>query len=127
MTDACLVSGFTTVGSNIRTTYRYEKLHYARLALDDGAKLLALANLARSFGYFMPGESREQDTPRTDVAFLAEASTFGYWHLQSVRDHAGRRARAGERVLLRRAGAVFPRGHRRHPLRSRPAEGPAEK
>ena len=78
MTDACLVSGFTTVGSNIRTTYRYEKLHYARLALDDGVKLLGLANLAKSFGYFVPGERLEQDTPRKDVAFLAEASTFGF-------------------------------------------------
>jgi hypothetical protein len=78
MTDACLVSGFTTVGSNFRTTFRYEKLHYARLALDDGVKLLGLANLARSFGYFVPGDGPEPDTPRREVAFLAEASTFGY-------------------------------------------------
>ena len=78
MTDACLVSGFTTVSSNLRTRYRYERLHYARLALDDGVKLLGLANLAKSFGYFEPGKEPEPGKPRREVAFLTEASTFGH-------------------------------------------------
>jgi hypothetical protein len=88
LTDICLVSGFTTVSSNQRARLRYNYLHHKRLALDDGAKLLSLANLAQAFGYFDPEPpiddgprqrpgSRQNFRPRK-VAFLTEASTFGY-------------------------------------------------
>ena len=88
VTDLCLVSAFTTVGSNLHVTKRYQQLHYARLALEDGIKLLSLANLAQSFGYFdydpeaKPKPKSEADMKRAfqprKVAFLTEASTFGY-------------------------------------------------
>jgi hypothetical protein len=94
--ELCLVSAFTTVGSNLHVTDRYRTLHYERLALEDGIKLLSLANLAQSFGYFDPDQEAklraeakakakakpEADTKRDfrprKVAFLTEASTFGY-------------------------------------------------
>jgi hypothetical protein len=86
LTDICLVSGFTTVSSNQRARLRYNHLHHKRLALDDGAKLLSLANLAQAFGYFDPepdndvtraSHSGQKFRPKK-VAFLTEASTFGY-------------------------------------------------
>jgi len=86
VTRVCLVSGFTTVSSNDLVTQRYPDLTYARLALDDSVKLLGLARLAASFGYFKPPGSgnpapqplRPGEQPDKPIAFLTEASTFGY-------------------------------------------------
>ncbi len=83
----CLVSGFTTVSSNQLASDRYGNLAYARLSLDDGVKLLGLAKLAASFGFFDPPARGQPpppppgpgtQAPEKQIAFLAEASTFGY-------------------------------------------------
>lgn len=79
--NVCLVSGFTTVTSNDRATGRYPEISYARLSLDDGAKIFGLARLAKEFGYFDPDAKKPPpDAPPPDkpIAFLTEASTFGY-------------------------------------------------
>jgi hypothetical protein len=88
ITDVCLVSGFTTVSSNERATDRYPQISYARLSLDDGAKLLGLARIAQEFGYFEPPPADGSPPPppspsgtlppEKPVAFLTEASTFGF-------------------------------------------------
>ena len=87
ISGVCLVSGFTTVSSNQLAPDRYRNLVYARLALDDGVKLLGLAKLAASFGYFDPPGPGQRPPPPPgpgapgpdrQIAFLAEASTFGY-------------------------------------------------
>ena len=79
ITDLCLVSSTTTESSNPRAEKAYEHLAYVPLAVDDGTKLLRLADLAEVFGFFDPEETAGPDSPRSrDVAFLTEASTFGY-------------------------------------------------
>jgi hypothetical protein len=74
--DVCLVSSTTTNSSNPLAVDAYENLHYVRLAADDGVKLLRLSNMAEAYGYFSPTVQANQNN--NDVAFLTEASTFGY-------------------------------------------------
>jgi hypothetical protein len=77
--DLCLVSSTTTESSNPRAEKAYEHLAYVPLAVDDGTKLLRLADLAEVFGFFDPAETPRPGSPGSrDVAFLTEASTFGY-------------------------------------------------
>ena len=79
ISDVCLVSGFTTVSSNNRVTEGYPRISYARLSLDDGAKLFGLASLAKQYGYFDPEKKTDpKQPPDKQIAFLTEASTFGY-------------------------------------------------
>ena len=94
------------------------QLDYVRLAVDDGIKLLRLSELAEVFGYFIRREkamTRPGATRKHKVAFLAEASTFGYgvcnpWTQMNA---AGRQAH--QQVLPRRADAVLSGRRRRHP------------
>ena len=79
----CLVSSTTTESSNPNIETPYPQLNYVRLAVDDGIKLLRLSELARIFGYFKLDEDDDDDDQvrrigRYKVAFLAEASSFGY-------------------------------------------------
>jgi hypothetical protein len=81
ITDVCLVSSTTTNSSNPLVEGAYDNLTYIQLAASDGAKLLRLADLAQKFGYFDPKGKKSRGTPgnrKYDVAFLTEASTFGY-------------------------------------------------
>ena len=81
LTDLCLVSSTTTESSNPLVEQAYTQLHYVRLAVNDAVKLLRLADLAEAFGYFDPARNAENGAVRhrnNDVAFFAEASTFGY-------------------------------------------------
>jgi hypothetical protein len=72
ITDICLVSSTTTESSNPRAEIAYEHLSYVQLAVDDGTKLLRLADLAEAYGFFEPGARNRE------IAFLTEASTYGY-------------------------------------------------
>lgn len=83
ITDICLISSTTTESSNPLAEKAYQHLQYVRLAVDDGTKLLRLSELAQVYGYFDPEGPDEPSTPgipqmKNDVAFLTEASTFGY-------------------------------------------------
>ncbi|HEY6124982.1 MAG TPA: hypothetical protein VIV63_10030 [Steroidobacteraceae bacterium] len=81
ITDVCLVSSTTTNSSNPLVEDAYGHLSYVQLAASDGTKLLRLADVAESFGYFDPSGNTARGTPgnrKYDVAFLTEASTFGY-------------------------------------------------
>ena len=76
----CLVSSTTTESSNTNIETPYPQLNYVRLAVDDGIKLLRLSELAKIFGYFKLEEDDEEvwRDRKYQIAFLAEASTFGY-------------------------------------------------
>jgi hypothetical protein len=76
----CLVSSSTTESSNPKIETPYPQLNYVRLAVDDGIKLLRLSELAKIFGYFKLEEDEEEvwRNRKYQIAFLAEASTFGY-------------------------------------------------
>jgi hypothetical protein len=81
ITDLCLVSSTTTESSNPRAEKAYAHVSYVPLAVDDGTKLLRLSDLAESFGFFQPKDDPGPATPgnrNRDIAFLTEASTFGY-------------------------------------------------
>ncbi len=81
ITDFCLVSSSATNSSNPLAEDAYDHMKYVQLAADDGVKLLRLADLAEAFGYFDPAGKKirgKPGDPRYDVAFLTEASTFGY-------------------------------------------------
>jgi hypothetical protein len=89
----CLVSSATTARSNPKAATTYPNLNFVQLAVDDGIKLFRLSELAETFGYFNPkgdeeyrpaanGSSKDvgknKGNRKYKVAFLAEASTFGY-------------------------------------------------
>ena len=79
----CLVSSTTTESSNKNIEKPYPQLSYVRLAVDNGVKLLRLSELARIFGYFKLDKDDDDDDQvrrieKIKVAFLAEASSFGY-------------------------------------------------
>ena len=78
ITDVCLVSSTTTESSN--PLAENDHLRYVRLAVDDGTKLMQLSRLAEAFGYFDPREPATPPPPGgpKPVAFLTEASTFGF-------------------------------------------------
>jgi hypothetical protein len=82
ITGLCLVSSTTTESSNPNVESPYPHLDYVRLSVDDGIKLLRLSELAENFGYFKPMEDpavrKSWRNRKSRVAFLAEASTFGY-------------------------------------------------
>ena len=81
ITGFCLVSSSATNSSNPLAEGAYQHMKYVQLAADDGVKLLRLADLAQAFGYFDPDGKKirgKPGDPRYDVAFLTEASTFGY-------------------------------------------------
>ncbi len=72
-----------------RRRRRIRQLNYVRLAVDDGTKLLRLADLARIFGYFDLDEDDDDDDQvrrigKYKVAFLTEASTLRLRGLQSM-------------------------------------------
>lgn len=78
----CLVSSTTTESSNPNVETPFKQLNYVRLSVDDGIKLLRLSELAENFGFFKPVEEAQAKKAwrnrKYKVAFLAEASTFGY-------------------------------------------------
>jgi hypothetical protein len=80
ITDICLVSSTTTESSNPLAKDSFEHLRYVRLAVDDGTKLMQLSRLAEAFGYFDPRVPATRPPPggAKPVAFLTEASTFGF-------------------------------------------------
>ena len=104
ITDLCLVSSTTTESSNPRAEKAYEHLAYVPLAVDDGTKLLRLADLAQVFGFFDPAETAGSGSPGSrnrDVAFLTEASTFGYGVCNPSDPDESRETRAHQQVLPR--------------------------
>ena len=80
----------------------YEHLAYVPLAVDDGTKLLRLADLAEVFGFFDPAEtagSGSDGNRNREVAFLTEASTFGYGVCNPWTQMSRREIRAHQQVL----------------------------
>ena len=100
--DLCLVSSTTTESSNPRAEKAYEHLAYVPLAVDDGTKLLRLADLAEVFGFFDPDETRSsgitwQSQSRSRISHRGVDVRLR--RLQPVDPDESRETRAHQQVL----------------------------